>query len=282
MDGDDDKVRCSSLSSYPDCPRRGAARLFWREIAAAGYTLRQTPRGVGAAIGTGVHEGAAHTLREKLFRGALAPLDAVTDCAVETYRMEVAGGVMYDQASPSSNTAEQQIVRMTTAYQKTIAPLITPLTVEAQLEADTGFGIVLTGRSDVLACEPGIIRDLKTGKRHGVHTCQMGGYSLLNKANGLDVQEAGIDFVPRVPITKPQPESISTKYSIEICETAALNVLRHIASDLKTFREGDTATGIQPGDSWAFIANPNSNLCHANWCSAYGTDFCHEWEHKDA
>lgn len=42
-------IRASSLSGYADCPRRSAARMFRREIIAAGFDLRETPPGIGAA-----------------------------------------------------------------------------------------------------------------------------------------------------------------------------------------------------------------------------------------
>ena len=60
-------IRCSALSGYPDCPRRGAAYLFWREVSGAGYRLSSTARGIAAAIGTAVHRSAEVTL----FKGDL-------------------------------------------------------------------------------------------------------------------------------------------------------------------------------------------------------------------
>src|SRR5271154_6074342 len=74
-------IRCSALSGYPDCNRRGAARLFWREITAAGFRLRKTPRGIGAAVGTAVHRAAEFALSEKAHSGVLPPASAATDAA---------------------------------------------------------------------------------------------------------------------------------------------------------------------------------------------------------
>jgi hypothetical protein len=74
-------IRCSALSGYPDCNRRGAARLFWHEIVAAGFRLRSTPRGVGAAVGTAVHRAAEYSLNEKAHTGELPPASAATDAA---------------------------------------------------------------------------------------------------------------------------------------------------------------------------------------------------------
>jgi hypothetical protein len=274
-------VRCSALSSYPDCPRRGAARLFQDEIEAAGYALRRTGSGIGASIGTSVHAGAAMTLTEKMLTGRLAPLDAVTDCAVEAFRTETAAGVAYDAETTSAHDAEQQIVKMVRAYQAVIAPAIEPITVEEQLEAETDFGIILTGKSDLLARDDGGLRDLKTGKRQSHHRPQIGGYSLLIQANGLPVTSAHVDFIQRVPVKKPQPEPVTDDYDLAGSEKAALSVLRHIAADIDAFRNGSEELGIEPGDAWAFTANPSSMLCSDKYCAAYGTDFCHEHRKKD-
>ncbi len=269
-------VRASALTGWPDCPRRGAAKLFKAEIISAGYTLRETPRGIGATVGTAVHSGAALTLTEKMNTGSLAPLSAVTDCAVESYREGAAEGVLFDKETANSNAAEKQITQMVESYQRCVAPEIEPVIVEERLEADTGFGLILTGQSDVLAREPGKLRDLKTGKRNGLHTAQLGAYSLLSKSHGLDVNTACIDFVQRVGVTKPQPDPVITPYNIAACENAALNTLRHIKADLQVFREGNPALGILPGDAWAFAANPSSMLCSEKFCPAFGTNFCNE------
>lgn len=273
-------VRASALSGYADCPRRAAAKLFKLEILAAGYDLRETARNIGASIGTAVHAGAALTLREKM-AGARAPLSAATDCAVDEYRAIAEEGMMFDKESPTSNAAETQIVRMVDAFQREVAPSIDPVSVEEALEAETGFGIVLTGQKDVLARDSNELIDLKTGKRQAMHAPQIGAYSLLSKSNGLSVDKAAVKFIQRVAVGKPQPSTVTTPYNLAQAENAAVNVLRHIAGDLKVFREGNEALGIMAGDAWSFAANPSSMLCSEKWCGAWGTSFCIEHK-KDA
>lgn len=271
------KVRASALSGWPDCPRRGAAKLFRGEIIAAGYTLRETPRGIGATVGTAVHSGVALTLTEKMRFGRLAPISAVTDCAVESYRENAAEGVLFDKETANGNAAEKQITGMVEAYQRVIAPQIEPIIVEERLQAETDFGIILTGQNDVLAREPGRLRDCKTGKRQGKHVGQIGAYSLLIKSNGLDVSSACTDFIQRVPASKVQPDPVTTEYDLIKAENVAINILRHIAGDLRTFREGDSNIGLVAGDATAFLANPNSMLCSEKFCPAHGTNWCNEW-----
>ncbi len=273
-----DRIRSSALSGYPDCPRRSAARLFRAEIEAAGYRLNTTMQGVGASIGTAVHAGAALTLTERMTRGALAPLNAVTDCAIEAYRESAEGGILFNKDSPTQDAAERQVVRMARCYQTQVAPGIEPVVVEEQLEADTPFGLVLTGRSDVLAREKDRLRDLKTGAQRGNHKPQIGAYSLLARSNGLPVASCGEDFIQRASLSKPQPDALFVPHDLGAAETAAINVLRHIAADLRVFREGDPDNRVLPGDPWAFPANPASMLCSPKYCPAHGTAFC--IEHK--
>jgi hypothetical protein len=58
-------IRASMLPSYPDCPRRAAAKQFKKDIQAAGYELRQTAPSAGSSAGTSVHKGSEVMLRAK-------------------------------------------------------------------------------------------------------------------------------------------------------------------------------------------------------------------------
>jgi hypothetical protein len=278
-------VRASSLSSYSDCARRAATRLVWREIKAAGYDLRETERGIGAAVGTAVHKGASVMLEEKAKSGEMPPPDVATDAAMDTLRAETADGIRFDtKTTINMDEAETQVVRMTAVYRRDVAPDIQPLIVEERLEATIPWstqGLVLSGQSDVIAREPSRVRDLKTGAKPGNHNPQVGAYSLLARSTGIDVREAGVDFIQRVHITnrtktQAQPPAIIQKDDIAKVETAAINVLRHIDGDIRTFREGDPERGLLPGDPWAFVANPSSMLCSPKYCPAHGTPWCHE------
>lgn len=272
-------IRASSLSGYPDCNRRGAARIFRREIEAAGFVLRDTPRGVGAAIGTSVHRAAAVVLDEKARSGTLPPESVATDCATEDLKEAVAQGVMFDgQRGPTHNRDEalRQAAGMARVYHRIIAPTVEPIIVEERLEAEVSPGLVLSGQPDVVAREPGQVRDLKSGARQGNHNPQLGAYSLLARSHGNDIATAAIDFIQRVPVTKPQPDPVSRPVPVEIAETAAINIIRHIAEDIRVFREGDRTRRLLPGDPWSFQANPGSLLCSQRWCSAWGTEFCRE------
>lgn len=276
-----DIIRVSSLAGYPDCGRRSAARMFRREITAAGFRLRYLTRGIGAAIGTAVHKSAAVSLDEKARSGRLPPASVATDAAAETLKDQIGTGeVTFDGPQGVTHNAREataQTITMSLAYHRVVAPLVHPIIIEERLEAEVEPGIILSGQPDVIAREPHAVRDLKSGtRRSGSNAPQLGGYSLLARSHNLDIASAAIDFVQRVRTNKPQPEPVTSTVAVEPAETAASNILRTIARDLDTFRNGDPERRIRPGDPWAFMANPSSILCSERYCPAYGTTFCHE------
>ena len=277
MTGSATVIRCSALTAYPDCNRRGAARLFWREISSMGFRLRSTPRGIGAAIGSAVHRAAEVILKEKAETGSLPPSTVAADCAAETLAESVREGVDFDRTTANRVEGEVTAVGMARAYHRVIAPTVDAILIEERLEAEVAPGLILSGTPDLVAREPHRIRDLKTSSRPGgSHAPQIGGYSLLARSHGLDIAEAAVDSIKRVSIGKPQPDPVSKPVAVAQAETAASNILRHIAGDLETFRNGDPARHILPGDPWAFQANPASILCSPRYCPAFGTTFCHE------
>lgn len=271
-------IRCSSLTWWPDCPRRSAARLFWREIAAAGFKLRSTPRGIGAAIGTAVHRAAEVILREKATAGRLPPSTVAADCAAETLDETLADGeVTFDRVTANRTEGEVQAVGMARVYHRVIAPTVEPVLIEEPLEAEVSPGLVLAGRPDLVAREPARVRDLKTTTRPGgSHAPQIGGYALLARSHGLAIDDAAVDQIKRVAIGRPQPDPVSAPVPLAQAETAAASIIGHIARDLVTFRDGDRERRILPGDPWSFAANPNSMLCSDKYCPAWGTVFCKE------
>lgn len=279
-------VRCSSLSSYAECGRRAAARIFNQEIRGMGYVLRQTIRGIGAVCGSSVHKGAAVELAEKARTGDLPPMTVAVDAATDELHEQLAQGeVIFDGgngATHSRGEAILQVASMTRAYHSVVAPQVQPVLVEQRLEAEVEPGLVLSGQADLIAHEPGAIRDLKTGARAPAGVApQVGAYSLIARSHQHNITEARTDFVRRVSVGRAQPDPVTTTLELQHAEVAAMAILRHMVSDLRTFREGDPAKGLQPGDAWAFVANPASNLCSEKWCPCWGVtgpnSFCHEW-----
>lgn len=269
-------IRASSLPMWSDCERRTAARSFRADVERAGFKLRYDTPGVGLAIGVGVHKAAETMLKEKAQSGKLPSMADVVDIAMTEFREIVKPGITFSRDTTSMPDAELQIRRMSGAYRETIAPEVHPMIVEERLEAQVSPLLILNGQPDVVAREPGAIRDTKTGTTRGNHRPQIGAYSLLARSHNYPIVSAFEDYIPRISIKKPQPPGQSFKHDLAGCETAAINVLRSMEQALRTFRQGDPERHLMPGDPWAFLANPASKLCGAKYCPAHGTEFCKE------
>lgn len=279
-------VRASSLSRFPDCPRRWAASALWKEITDAGYSLRPYVQGIGASVGISVHKAAQTVMTEKAASGTLPPASVATDAATDTIKEEIARGTQFDERiTPNANDARLQVVRMALSYHHQVAPGINPLVIEQRFDAIVPWStqqIVLSGMPDIVAQEPGMIDDIKSGSRLGYHIPQIGAYSMAVRSNGImNIEKARLSWVPRVTMKKPQPDPIDHQIDLVQGEGAATNILRAIDTAVQTWREGDEQRGLLPGDPSAFIANPNSMLCSSRWCrchSAGPNGFCREYE----
>src|SRR6516165_9900339 len=130
-------IRASALTGWPDCPRRGAARLFRKEIEAAGYRLRSPPRGVGAAVGTAVHNAARLVLDDLARSGTLLPVARAVDVGCVTLTDELGRSeILFDTVTINRPEAFDQVRSMTGAYHRVIAPQVRPILVEEKLEAN--------------------------------------------------------------------------------------------------------------------------------------------------
>lgn len=266
-------LRPSSFPSFEDCGRRAAVPLFRAMILDAGYELRELGQNVGANVGTGVHAGAAYSLKAKMETGELGHDDEAEQRALDAFdeRLETEGCI-WDATTDGRNTAQKQIVRMTRSYRRKVAPGIEPVAVEERLEADAGDGFVVSGQFDNLAREPARLRDIKTGAWRRSYITQYGVYSMICRANGYDVTELGEDFIRRVRIGHAQPDPEYHALDIALCEWEARAVVEDIKRSVTEFERRLREGGAPP--ETAFRANPASMLCSAKWCGAWGTSFC--------
>lgn len=266
----DTLLRASSLTEFPDCERRFASRHLADLVGAAGFQLRRLPMQIGAKVGTAVHAGAAHLLRHKIATGENvldgngALMQAAQEVGVESLRAEVNQGAVWDEVSPTINTAEHQTRRMLFSYAMTIVPTIQPVAVEQELVARFSPRIRLIGHLDI--AEDLGIDDNKTGARQRPNHPQYGAYSLLRRSNGAEVSRFREHYVPRVPIKQDQPVPTTTTYPVETCEQAAHAVLGRVEESIKRFEKSS--------NPWEWIPNPASMLCSDRFCSAWGTSFC--------
>ena len=59
------KIRTSTLPMYNDCPRRSVAAILRELITDMGYELREKSPQVSTVIGTGLHSGIGHILKNR-------------------------------------------------------------------------------------------------------------------------------------------------------------------------------------------------------------------------
>lgn len=253
-------IRASMLASYGDCPRRAASKQFAGFIKDAGYILRETNPTAGASLGTAVHAGAELILNSQ----GRNVTDEAIELATSAFKDDTDEGAEWDELTPNINVANFQIKRLVSEYAE-FAKTVEPMHVEMALKASVGDDFDLTGHIDLLDKQP-FVRDLKTGRLERPYQAQLGAYSLLAKAEGIDVQGVAIDWLPRTPRTKVQ-EPVQTKvYALSTCENAAWATIQMIKRDVVGFKEN--------GDAWNFNANPMSLMCNAKFCPAHGTNFC--------
>lgn len=280
------RIRSSSLPGFADCPRRWAASAITEEIKSAGFEIRDSTLGIGAAVGISVHKAASVILDEKAASGALPPRSVATDAAVDTVKEEIAKGVQFDERiTPSAGDAHLQVARIASIYHGVVAPKISPIIVETRLEGSVDWAdnnLVISGQPDVVAREPNSVVDTKAGSRLGAYQSQLGSYALLSRTNNIgDVQSARIDWIPRVSMKKPQADPVERHYVVANAEQMAANIIAHIDASLTTFRRGDPSRNLLPGDPSAFLSNPGSILCGSWWCRAHScgsNGWCTDYE----
>lgn len=267
------RIRCSALPSWPDCNRRVAAQIFAPYIAAAGYRLRQLTQNAGALVGIAVHSISAAATLVKM-EGVTARVDDALDFAMSELADSVKKGVIWDEITNTRDTAEKQAIRMARRYQEDVLPRIDPVAVEEELKANLPDGFQLTGRKDSLVREPTRIIDIKTGKMRRISVAQYGGYSMLDRTHRPESQVAILEeiFIPRVSLSKAQPEPASLEFPAAPAEQEAMGIIKDISRAFTEFNEKIVA--LEPSPETAFRANPRSMLCSPKYCSAWGTDFC--------
>jgi len=258
------KIHASTLSSWSDCPRRAAARLLCDEIKEEGYTLRPRQQSIGAIVGSGAHDAAGLILSERA-QGRAVSTSAATEVAVESFRRQCDGEIMWDSTTPTRTAGEKQVAQQTRIFSESAAASIEPVGVEIRRSAQIN-NFTITGRYDVELVD-GAIEDHKFGSGNWPAAGQLGGYSLLKKsANGASATALRINYVARVPVGKSHPGLVQTTYSVEACEREAWATIQRITAGVLAWRAAKTPL--------VFACNLQSVLCSPKYCSAHGTEWC--------
>lgn len=256
-------LRPSSLSDYPDCPKRSIASTQPKLIQDAGFQLVKSTPGIASVIGISSHAVMDSTLKAKIRTGELGSLKQGLDYAMSVYEEETKEGVVWDAHASTDDQARFQITEIAYHYHTHVSPTLNPIHVEQELRGTIGEH-EMVGHVDVI--EPTRCRDKKTGIHKPISKPQMGAYSWLMKINGYDVTENPIiDWVPR-----KKSKYTMIEYDLNESVNSAKNIIDRMIRDIDEFE--------QTGDPSVFMANPHSSMCLEKLCPAYGTDFCKEWK----
>lgn len=262
-------IRPSSTNNWNDCQARTFAKAYPYLMISKGYELRALASHIGAVVGTSVHAGAEFMQRWRL-KGLEAPKtsDAVNFAIARLEEEMGLNEVMWDDATPRINEAQQQIQRMLYVYRRDVADNLRVAALEERLEGEVAPGVIVSGQADVITLLPGKLKDIKTGKRRSYCLPQVGSYSALARAHGHQIETCEEDYIPRVPVTKEQPPVETIPMDRRLAESVALRTINSMAESIREFQE--------TGDRHAFSRNPNSALCNERFCPLYGTKACPE------
>ncbi|MGI9451963.1 MAG: PD-(D/E)XK nuclease family protein [Geminicoccaceae bacterium] len=268
--------RASSLSVYESCPRRfGANFLIDRKLDKnIGIEFRKPKNHIGSAIGSACHSGHAYLMNALMTtgdHGGVHRAKNAVDVSISAFTEIVKEGVGMDEVTKTLPAAEHSIERMVEKIFNDHRPDSEPVLVEEKLETIISVwplpsSIKLTGTVDLYLLEK-YLPDLKTGKNRPQAFAQMGTYSLILRANGLDVDRLGLVYVPRVPARqREQPSAEIIPINQSIAEKHALSVAKHAHRDVDAM--------MSTGDVEQMVANPSDRLCSPQFCPAFGTPFC--------
>ena len=259
------EIHPSSLTSFMDCQRRTSARILDKDIADAGYDLRQMRPAIGAVTGTATHAGIAEMHHRRMRSGDPDDwsIDTAIDCGMSEVDKFVQYGVVWDATTTDLNSAQKQVSRQLKVYAQCYGDAI-PDAVEESLVAVISPDAVLCGTVDQRVGTS--IRDTKTGTRRRANGVQYGAYSLLQRAHGVEIDELIEEYLPRTSLKKPQLPVSVIKHNVAEAERAAREIIDRMLSAIMRFK-----TTANP---WEFLPNPMSQMCTERYCPAHGTAFC--------
>ena len=268
--------RASSFGDYESCPRRFGARFLLASGMANdfGFHARPLQNNIGAVIGTAVHSGVAHLMRE-LKRtgehggyGRTQAAQSVAGCEVADMTQEP---VHLDSTTKTTTAAIATAQGMVARYHIDARPSSEPVIIESGMAAifphpdlmEEGYRV--TGTMDLYMVERELW-DFYTGRNPPNKVAQSGNYSLILRSNEHEVDRISIKHALRVGGTNTQPPIATVDIPQVIAERHALAVSRRAAHDVNEM--------LRTGDAEVLMANPSDRLCGKKYCPAHGTSFC--------
>lgn len=265
------KIHCSSLTAYPDCGRRAAARMYGEQLQAMGYQFQPSMQSAAASTGTALHKGVASLLKSKKAFGDITrnSVELAVRDAQEYFTEKSAKETIWDKTTPHLDTALAQIRSMMLAFAESadrIQPDLVEETFEVPVRVDS-CNLILTGTLDCFDVH-GYLWDHKTGASLPVAHAQLGGYAIMLDWHNRTVNGARLNYVKRVGIKKvdEQPEAQTLDYDLALCKQMAWSSIKEIVRHFIHFTETQNPS--------EFPANPMSKLCTKTYCLAFDTPWC--------
>jgi hypothetical protein len=262
-------IRCSSLSAWNDCPRRGAAKLYKVMVENAGYRLNPQPKKIYTVFGSALHKGIETFMLKKIEKTNMVSAIASSINNAVQFLTEELGKDNYewDNITDGMTTAEKQLEEMICSFCNTngldIFPIVNP---EYSMTASVGKNVDLSGTVDLISIKNRIY-DYKTTSSGSSYHGQFGGYSMLHRAE-FHKSPSGLSVLifPRKTKKKPFSGIKEIEYDIASCEKYAYRTIIDITKSMQKFEE------VQKPE--VFACNPMSRMCSKNFCPAFNTAFC--------
>lgn len=222
---------------------------------------RQSRSNSRAAIGTAIHSAAEVCWTEAIKTNKKeANLSAMTDAAVESFKVEQAKDMKYGDGE-TEGTCVAEIVKGTEAFIEDILPFSQiPVAVEQFFEVKIDHPLVsgLGGTVDYITNNT--IADLKTSGRKPTvsnYTTQQSIYKYLATENGIDVKHNLIQSI----VLKKVPEGSIIGMDSNVPQAKALvnSILDTLTLVMKDVAPIETI----------LRGNPKYMFCSAKWCEFY-------------
>jgi hypothetical protein len=265
------KIRASALPGFNNCMRREIASQYPEFLEESGFKIPvQNRTGIYAPVGVGIHASINYMLTQKILGS-----EDYTDpqqIGIEEYEKEFQkyDEIIFDTGTTNKENGSLQIQRITKVFYKEILPRMEfpenakpedhlEVKIEKQLENQ---GYKLTGRLDIITKNS--IIEAKNGKKVNPYQAQLGGYGLLLGSDNFE--RMFLQNFPRTTLKKPYPGTTIVPYDKKFCMGEAWETIGRVINCIEDFKK--------KRQSRCFPANPNSYLCSAKYCKAFGTSFC--------
>lgn len=198
-------LSASRVNMYEKCP---AQFLFCYYLE--GYA----PPGAAAVLGSSFHAGIEVNYRQKVETEEDMPVEDVCDAFSDDFNERRHGGRWFSDEKPGA--FKDQGVGLIRAYQKNIAPIVMPESIERWLGIHfDNYDWSFRGRADILTKDGILIETKTTGRRPSQpmkpHVLQATAYSAGILANDGKIPKTRIDYIVKnkTPITVSHPLDVT-------------------------------------------------------------------------